>query len=103
MACKKDSVPFGGTPEQELALKKVIAELKDTKSPLMPIMQQAQEIYGYHTRVRPGPRHAGHSPGEDLRHRDLLFNVFASAQGQIPDFRVPGNCLLRQRFWHHLQ
>ena len=47
MACKKDSVPFGGTPEQELALKKVIAELKDTKSPLMPIMQQAQEIYGY--------------------------------------------------------
>ena len=47
MACKKDGVPFGGTLEQEQALKKVIAELKDTKSPLMPIMQQAQEIYGY--------------------------------------------------------
>ena len=30
MACKKDGVPFGGTLEQEQALKKVIAELKDT-------------------------------------------------------------------------
>ena len=47
MACKKEGVPFGGTPEQEAALKKVIAELKDTKGALMPIMQQAQEIYGY--------------------------------------------------------
>lgn len=47
MACKKESVPFSGTPEQEAALKKVIAELKDTKGALMPIMQQAQDIYGY--------------------------------------------------------
>ena len=47
MACKKEHVPFSGTPEQEAALKKVIAELKDTKGALMPIMQQAQEIYGY--------------------------------------------------------
>ena len=41
MACKKEGVPFSGTPEQEAALKKVIAELKDTKGALMPIMQQA--------------------------------------------------------------
>ena len=47
MACKKETVPFSGTPEQEAALKKVIAELKDTKGALMPIMQQAQDIYGY--------------------------------------------------------
>lgn len=47
MACKKEGVPFRGTPEQEAALKKVIAELKDTKGALMPIMQRAQEIYGY--------------------------------------------------------
>ena len=47
MACKKEGVPFSGTPKQEAALKKVIAELKDTKGALMPIMQQAQEIYGY--------------------------------------------------------
>ena len=26
MACKKERVPFSGTPEQEAALKKVIAE-----------------------------------------------------------------------------
>ena len=46
MACKKEGVPFSGTPEQEAALKKVITELKDTKGALMPIMQQAQDIYG---------------------------------------------------------
>ena len=28
MACKKEGVPFSGTPEQEAALKKVIAELE---------------------------------------------------------------------------
>ena len=44
MACKKETVPFSGTPEQEAALKKVIAELKDTQGALMPIMQQAQDI-----------------------------------------------------------
>ena len=44
---KKETVPFSGTPEQEAALKKVIAELKDTQGALMPIMQQAQDIYGY--------------------------------------------------------
>ena len=47
MACKKEGVPFTGTAEQEAALKKVIAELKDTQGALMPIMQQAQDIYGY--------------------------------------------------------
>ena len=47
MTCKKDHVPFNGTPEQEKALKEVIAQLKDTKGALMPIMQHAQDIYGY--------------------------------------------------------
>ena len=41
MTCKKDHVPFNGTPEQEKALKEVIAQLKDTKGALMPIMQPA--------------------------------------------------------------
>ncbi len=44
---KTESVPFSGTPEQENELKKIIAELKDTQGALMPILQQAQEIYGY--------------------------------------------------------
>ena len=40
-------VPFQGTAEQEQQLKKVIAELKDQKGCLMPVMQKAQDIYGY--------------------------------------------------------
>lgn len=47
MSCKKEGVRFGGTAEQEAALKKVIAGLKDTEGSLMPILQQAQGIYGY--------------------------------------------------------
>lgn len=47
MACIKEGVLFSGTAEQEAALKKVIAELKGTQGALMPIMQKAQEIYGY--------------------------------------------------------
>lgn len=46
MACKS-SVPFSGTQEQEECLLKVIKELKNEKGSLMPIMQKAQEIYGY--------------------------------------------------------
>ncbi|MDR2024653.1 MAG: NAD(P)H-dependent oxidoreductase subunit E, partial [Hungatella sp.] len=47
MACKKQGVQFNGTKEQEAALKEAIALLRDTKGSLMPIMQKAQEIYGY--------------------------------------------------------
>lgn len=38
---------FRGTPEQEALLLKVIEEKKDEKGALMPILQKAQEIYGY--------------------------------------------------------
>ena len=47
MAAKKGTVPFSGTKEQEEALMKVIHELKDEKGALMPILQKAQDIYGY--------------------------------------------------------
>lgn len=47
MFSKKPTVPFIGTKEQEDALLKVIAELKDDKGALMPILQKAQDIYGY--------------------------------------------------------
>ena len=43
----KTTVPFRGTPEQEAQLKAVIAAQKDQPGALMPIMQKAQEIYGY--------------------------------------------------------
>lgn len=41
------AVPFQGTAEQEAQLRKVIADMKDTKGALMPILQKAQDIYGY--------------------------------------------------------
>ncbi|GLC79469.1 NADH-quinone oxidoreductase subunit NuoE family protein [Lacrimispora brassicae] len=47
MACKTQGVQFNGTKEQEAALKEAISLLGDTKGSLMPIMQKAQEIYGY--------------------------------------------------------
>ena len=47
MSSKKSSVPFTGTKEQEAQLKEVIRELRGEKGCLMPIMQHAQDIYGY--------------------------------------------------------
>ena len=47
MGSKKQSVPFNGTAEQKEALLSAIHELRDEKGSLMPIMQKAQEIYGY--------------------------------------------------------
>ena len=43
----KSTVPFQGTKEQEAQLRSVIAELKDERGALMPILQKAQDIYGY--------------------------------------------------------
>ena len=47
MASKITSVPFRGTPEQKQQLMDMINELKDQPGSLMPIMQKAQDIYGY--------------------------------------------------------
>ena len=47
MAKVKTSIPFAGTAEQEAKLREVIAANKDIQGALMPVMQQAQEIYGY--------------------------------------------------------
>ena len=41
------SLPFTGTPEQEAQLREAIARHKDEKGALMPVLQEAQEIYGY--------------------------------------------------------
>ncbi len=46
-ANKKKTVPFRGTPEQAAQLQAVIAEHKGSKGALMPVLQKAQEIYGY--------------------------------------------------------
>lgn len=47
MAIKTCSVPFAGTAEQEKKLYSVIDANKTGKGALMPILQKAQEIYGY--------------------------------------------------------
>ncbi len=44
---RNSNVPFNGTREQEQELRKAIAANKDSKGSLMPIMQAAQDIYGY--------------------------------------------------------
>ncbi len=47
MAKKIATIPFTGTAEQEQELRAVIDALRDDPGCLMPIMQKAQEIYGY--------------------------------------------------------
>lgn len=41
------TVPFKDTQQQKAKLDEVIAKYKGTKGALMPVMQEAQEIYGY--------------------------------------------------------
>jgi NADH:ubiquinone oxidoreductase subunit E len=47
VAKRKTDIPFRGTAEQEAKLREIIAEHKDMPGALMPILQQAQEVYGY--------------------------------------------------------
>lgn len=47
MDSQKKTIPFNGTEEQKEKLLKVISEHKDQKGALMPVLQQAQDIYGY--------------------------------------------------------
>ncbi len=47
MQKKISSLPFAGTPEQEAKLMEVIAKSKDDPGAVMPVLQEAQEIYGY--------------------------------------------------------
>jgi NADH-quinone oxidoreductase subunit E/NADP-reducing hydrogenase subunit HndA len=43
----KTHVPFNGTREQEAALRDIIAKHKDHDGAVLPILQEAQAIYGY--------------------------------------------------------
>ena len=44
---KEAVIPFKGTAEQEAELMSVIAQYKDQDGALIPVLHQAQEIYGY--------------------------------------------------------
>lgn len=47
MKKKLTTVAFHGTQEQENKLRRLMEEYKGTKGSLMPVLQGAQEIYGY--------------------------------------------------------
>ena len=47
MKKKLTTVAFHGTPEQETALRAVIQKHAGERGAMMPILQEAQEIYGY--------------------------------------------------------
>ncbi|NLZ82295.1 MAG: NAD(P)H-dependent oxidoreductase subunit E [Clostridiales bacterium] len=47
MVSQKKQVPFSGTKEQEAELLIVINDHREEKGSLMPILQKAQDIYGY--------------------------------------------------------
>lgn len=47
MGKKTSTIPFSGTPEQEAELRKIIEAHKSDKGALMPVLQQAQGVYGY--------------------------------------------------------
>ena len=97
MACKHTSVPFSGTKEQEMELKTAIAQLKDTKGCLMPIMQKAQEIYGYlpievQTMISD---ETGIPSGKGLRGVHILLpNSPSSPKGKYQDLRLSRHSLL---------
>lgn len=44
---KKSTIPFKGTPEQEAKLREIIASHKDTPGALIPVLHEAQGVYGY--------------------------------------------------------
>lgn len=47
MAKQKTAVPFRGTAAQEAKLREIIANYQNMQGALMPVLQQAQELYGY--------------------------------------------------------
>lgn len=47
MRKNKTCIPFIGTQDQEEKLIAVIEKFRNEKGPLMPVLQEAQEIYGY--------------------------------------------------------
>lgn len=47
MQKKISSIPFNGTAEQEAKLKEIIQRHKDDPGAVMPVLQEAQEVYGY--------------------------------------------------------
>lgn len=47
MQKKISKIPFKGTPEQEEQLKQIIEKHKSDPGAVMPVLQEAQDVYGY--------------------------------------------------------
>jgi NADP-reducing hydrogenase subunit HndA len=47
MSDERINIPYNGTSEQEAQLADLIARYKTTKSPLIPVLEQTQDIFGY--------------------------------------------------------
>ncbi len=47
MLKKISTIPFKGTPEQEASLREIIEKHKNDPGAIMPVLQEAQEVYGY--------------------------------------------------------
>lgn len=47
MQKKISKIPFRGTPEQEQQLRAIIEKHKDDPGAVMPVLQEAQDVYGY--------------------------------------------------------
>lgn len=47
MAKSNSTVPFTGTKEQQAQLEQIITQHKDQQGALMPVLQKAQDLYGY--------------------------------------------------------
>ena len=95
MQKKISSIPFSGTPEQEAKLKESIARHIDDPGAVMPVLQEAQEIYGYlpievQTMVAEG---LGVS----------LEEVRALSEGQVQHLRMPRHSLLCKGLGRHSQ
>ena len=101
----KKTVPFQGTKEQEEKLLEMIRTQKNEKGALMPVMQQAQDIYGYlPIEVQKIISDEMQIPMEkNLWCCNLLFSVCAATKRKISDFRMSGNCLLCKGFRRDLR
>ena len=80
----KTVVPYRGTPEQEERLKRVIEAHRGQPGATMPVLQAAQEIFGY-------------LPEE------VQIMVAEGLDGEVSDLRLPGHRLLREGGRRHPQ
>lgn len=100
MSQKKEGVCFTCTAEQEADLKRVISELKDTAGALMPILQHAQEIFGYlPIEVQTMISDETGIPLEKIYGVATFYSQFSLlTERPVPDFCLSRHRLLCKRF-----